>query len=82
MKKATSSEIYKVYNGSHLLLFGKKWQNFEISYENSSYYELSASVLNHFSAVLHFYTPWKRQKTFGFLTFSWGMEMWHWTKMG
>ena len=59
MKKATSSGIYKVYNGSHLLLFGKKWQNFEISYENSSYYELSASVLTHFSPVLHFYTPWK-----------------------
>ena len=57
MKKATSSGIYKVYNGSHLLLFGKKWQNFEISYENSSYYELSASVLTHFSPVLHFYNP-------------------------
>ena len=22
----------------------------------------------------HFYTPWKRQKTFGFLTFSGGIE--------
>ena len=32
--------------------------------------------------VSHFYTPWKRQKTFGFLTFSGGIEMWHWTKMG
>ena len=30
----------------------------------------------------HFYTPWKRQKTFGFLTFSGGIEMGHWTKMG
>ena len=38
--------------------------------------------LTHFSSVSHFYTPWKRQKTFGFLTFSGGMEMWHWTKMG
>ena len=26
--------------------------------------------LTHFSPVSHFYTPWKRQKTFGFLTFS------------
>ena len=26
----------------------------------------------------YFYTPWKRQKTFGFLTFSGGIEMGHW----
>ena len=38
--------------------------------------------LTHFSPVPHFYTPWKRQKTFGFLTFSGGLEMWRWTKMG
>ena len=30
----------------------------------------------------HFYIPRKRQKTFGFLTFSGSIEMWHWTKMG
>ena len=28
--------------------------------------------LTHFSQVSHFYTPWKRRKTFGFLTFSGG----------
>ena len=33
-------------------------------------------ALTHFSPVWHFYTPWKRQKTFGFLTFSGGIEMW------
>ena len=38
-------------------------------------------VLTHFSPVSHIYTPWKRQKTKGFLTFSGGIEMWHWTKM-
>ena len=27
--------------------------------------------------VFHFYTPWKRQKTFDFLTFSGGIEMEH-----
>ena len=37
--------------------------------------------LINFSPVSHFYTPWKRQKTFGFLTFSEGIEMWQWTKM-
>ena len=40
------------------------------------------SLLTHFSRVSHFYTPWKRQKTKDFLTFSGGIEMWHWTKMG
>ena len=38
--------------------------------------------LTHFSPMSHFYTPWKRQKTIGFLTFSGGIEMGHWTKMG
>ena len=50
-------------------------------------------ILTHFSSVSHFYTPWKRQKTKGFLMFSGdienqrfsdvfrGVEMWHWTKM-
>ena len=32
--------------------------------------------------MLHFFTPWKRQKIFGFLTFSGGMEMKHWTEIG
>ena len=31
--------------------------------------------LTHFSPVSHFYSPWKRQKTFGFLTFSGAIEM-------
>ena len=26
-------------------------------------------TLTHFNPVLHFYYPWKRQKTFGFLIF-------------
>ena len=30
----------------------------------------------------NFYTPWKRQKTCGFLTFLGGIEMWHWAKIG
>ena len=45
-------------------------------------HKLAGSSLTHFSPVSHFYTPWKRQKTKGFLTFSGGIEMWHWTKMG
>ena len=33
--------------------------------------------LTHFSPVSNFYTPWKRQKTKVFLTFSGVIEMWH-----
>ena len=38
-------------------------------------------LLTHFSTMFHFYTPWKRQKTFGFLAFSGGIEMEHSVKM-
>ena len=38
--------------------------------------------LTHFNPMFHFYTPWKRQKIFGFLTFSGGIELKHWAKMG
>ena len=31
--------------------------------------------------MFHFYTAWKRQKTFGFLTFSGGVEFEHWARM-
>ena len=31
-----------------------------------------------FRQMSHFYTPWKRQKSKGFLTFSGGIEMGHW----
>ena len=36
----------------------------------------------HFTQMFHFYTPWKRQKTFGFLTFLGGIKMKHLGKMG
>ena len=39
-------------------------------------------LLTHFRPLLHFYTPWKHQETFGFLTFSGVKEMEHWVKMG
>ena len=35
----------------------------------------SQSTLTHILPMLHFCTPWKRQKTEGFLTFSAGTEM-------
>ena len=36
---------------------------------------------NPFKPIFHFYTPWKRQETFGFLTFSEGIEMTYWVKV-
>ena len=35
-----------------------------------------------FNPMFHFYTPWIRQKTKGFLTYSGGIEMEHWVKTG
>ena len=32
--------------------------------------------------MFHFYTSWKRQKPFGFLTLSGGIKMEDWPKMG
>ena len=40
------------------------------------------TALTHFSPMSYFNTPWKRQKTYGCLTFSGGVEMWYWTKIG
>ena len=39
-------------------------------------------LLTHFNPLLYFYTPWKRQKTKGFLAFSEGIEVERWAKMG
>ena len=36
--------------------------------------------LTHFQPMFHFYTPWKHQKTYGFL-FSGGIEVEGWSKM-
>ena len=41
---------------------------------------LKLSVI-HFSPMFHFYSP-RKQKIFGFLTFSGGIELEHWAKMG
>ena len=48
----------------------------------SKFDESDIKYLAHFNILFHFYNPRKRQKTFGFQTFSAGAEMEHWTKMG
>ena len=40
------------------------------------------AYLTHFGPMFHFHTSWKRQKSFNFLTFSGGVEMEHWAKLG
>ena len=38
--------------------------------------------INPFYPIFYFYTPWKYQKTFRFLTFSGGIEIEHWPIIG
>ena len=42
----------------------------------------SDNISTRFKPVFCFHSPWKRQKTRGFLTFSGGIEMGHGFKMG
>ena len=55
-----------------------KNRDVRLAYKSISWFSV---LLTHFSPVSHFYAPWKRQKTKGFLTFSGGIEMWHWTTL-
>ena len=43
---------------------------------------LARNEITLFMPVFYFYTPWKCQKTKGFLTFSGGLEIGHWRKKG
>ena len=57
-------------------------KNGRLTLGNGEESNIKSGRLIYFSPMSHFYTPWKRQKTYGFLTFLGGIEMWHWTKMG
>ena len=39
-------------------------------------------AITHFNPVVHFYNPWKRQKTKGFLTVPGDIEMERFSKLG
>ena len=43
---------------------------------------IQASHFSPFNPVLHFYNPWKRQKSSSFLTFKGGIEIERFLKMG
>ena len=42
---------------------------------------INSWYLTHFQSVFRFYTPWKHQKTGGFLMYSVGLELEQWLKM-
>ena len=64
------SEQFWSINRLALCWFVLDWLTYQSFTLDIAYF----SVLTHFSPVSHFYTPWKRQKTFGFLTLSGGIE--------
>ena len=84
------TRVRSIRNLAHLI--NKGWnliQTSSITTQIFNYYNWiwfyehpNQKTLTYFSPAWHFYTPWKCQKTFGFLTFSRGIEMWNWTKMG
>ena len=78
----SASEICQLINDSIVYDSSKVEQNGNWMILKTNYGSRLVRTLTHFSPISQFYTPWKRQKTFGFLTFSGGIEMWHWTKMG
>ena len=57
-------------------------KHFKQSFSGSKKLSKMFMHLTHFRLMFHFYTAWKRQKIKGFLTFSKGVEMKHWSKMG
>ena len=48
---------------------------------NSQLFIQSKLLINHFRSMFYFYTPWKRQKIWGFLTFSRGIEIGHYPEI-
>ena len=80
-EKLNISNVRVHIRGLEILLFRKMLRT-RIKWMILINWKWFQTMLIHFSSVSHFYTPWKRQKTKGFLTFSGGIEMWHWTKMG
>ena len=60
-------------------MFFRVWKSFMVL--DKIVYLIKVIILNLFWPMFPFYTPWKRQKTFGFLVFSRGMKWKHWLEM-
>ena len=63
------------------LLQNMYWQHNHNSHLMHAVQVKIMTLINPFYSSDTFLYPLKRQKFFGFLTFSGGIEMWHWTKM-
>ena len=75
---------------------GFVWLNFSIAFESTkqlrkqindkTVHTYPASISDYsftlFTPTSYIYTPWKCQKTFGFRTFSGGIEIGHWREKG
>ena len=83
-KSAVSCEFGHIYwrNPQWKTSFFVLWKWIEVFPVETPSSKVTIRYLIHFSPMSHFYTPWKRKKILGFLTFSGGIEMWRWTKMG
>ena len=63
-------------------LFSTNKDLFEINSNAKDFFSLRCGTLTNFKPMFPFYTPWKRQKTRSFLTFSGGIGREHWPEMG
>ena len=66
---------------SPLIYFANQWTGFYMI-DASIMKELNLLPLDHSMSLASFYTPWKHQKTSGFLMFSGGIERDQWHEMG
>ena len=57
-----------------VLLKSRAYASVSLPQNDSSQMKPSMALLTHFRPMFPFYTPWRRQKTEGFLTFSGGIK--------
>ena len=77
--KVLKLHIWPLYS----VLRSSKWSNRISCNKTNSFriFNITKSRLTHSKPMLHFYTPWKHQKTSGFLMSSRVTEMEHWVAM-
>ena len=77
--KVLKLHIWPLYS----VLRSSKWSNCISCNKTYSFriFDITKSRLTHSKPMLHFYTPWKHQKTSGFLMSSRVTEMEHWVAM-
>ena len=82
--KNKKNEVLKLHIWPlYSVLRSSKWSNRISCNKTNSFriFNITKSRLTHSKPMLHFYTPWKHQKTSGFLMSSRVTEMEHWVAM-